>query len=92
MALGPIFIRLTRKFLTVGSACLEARKKFDLCREGYQKLAELIPVGQYYRYNDHWQYMTQRIIFMIALTIYLEAGFLVSRETVCEILGCRLQV
>lgn len=31
--------------------------------------------------------MTQRIVFLIALTIYLEAGFLVSRETAAEILG-----
>lgn len=51
------------------------------------KLAAIIPAGQYYKYSDHWHFLTQRILFLIALTVYLEAGFLVSRETVAEILG-----
>lgn len=51
------------------------------------KLAAIIPAGQYYKYSDHWHFLTQRIVFLIALTVYLEAGFLVSRETVAEILG-----
>lgn len=53
-------------------------------------MKELIPIGQYYRYCDHWQYLTQRIVFLISLTVYLEAGFLVSRETVAEILGLKV--
>uniref|UniRef100_A0A182NM35 Translin n=1 Tax=Anopheles dirus TaxID=7168 RepID=A0A182NM35_9DIPT len=71
----------------VSAACVKARTFFDTCREGYGKLATLIPAGQYYRYHDHWHYMTQRIVFLIALTIYLEKGFLVARETAAEILG-----
>lgn len=39
-------------------------------------------------YSDHWTYITQRLIFLIALVIYLEAGFLVTRETAAEMLGC----
>lgn len=46
-----------------------------------------MPAGQYYRYNDHWRYVTQRLCFLAALTVYLEAGFLVSKDTVAEILG-----
>lgn len=33
--------------------------------------------------------MTQRIVFLIALTIYLEKGFLVTRDTAADILGCK---
>uniref|UniRef100_A0A182J7D9 Translin n=2 Tax=Anopheles atroparvus TaxID=41427 RepID=A0A182J7D9_ANOAO len=71
----------------VSAACATARERFETCRTGYQKLADLIPQGQYYRYNDHWHYMTQRIVFLIALTIYLEKGFLVTRDTAAEVLG-----
>jgi len=42
-----------------------------------------------YSYSDHWTYITQRLIFLIALVIYLEAGFLVTRETAAEMLGCK---
>jgi len=41
------------------------------------------------RYSDHWTYITQRLIFLIALVIYLEAGFLVTGETAAEMLGCK---
>uniref|UniRef100_A0A182QKR4 Translin n=1 Tax=Anopheles farauti TaxID=69004 RepID=A0A182QKR4_9DIPT len=74
----------------VPAACAKARTFFETCREGYGKLAALIPAGQYYRFHDHWHYMTQRIVFLIALTIYLEKGFLVARETVAEILGLNI--
>lgn len=33
----------------VSNACAEARQKFNECREGYAKLASIVPVGQYYR-------------------------------------------
>ncbi|CAD7014685.1 translin [Ceratitis capitata] len=70
-------------------ACLEARKQISACSNVYHQLAELIPVGQYYRYSDHWTYITQRLVFLIAMVIYLEAGFLVNRETVAEMLGLK---
>lgn len=41
------------------------------------------------RYSDHWTYITQRLVFLIAMVVYLEAGFLVKRETVAEMLGCK---
>lgn len=72
----------------VSSACKEARGYFEECKIGYGKLSDVIPPGQYYRYCDHWHYITQRIVFLIALTIYLEKEILVSKETVSEILQC----
>ncbi|XP_037949811.1 translin [Teleopsis dalmanni] len=70
-------------------ACAEARKQILACAESYQKLAALIPNGQYYRYSDHWTYITQKCVFLIALVVYLEAGFLVTRETVAEMLSLK---
>ncbi|EDW35484.1 GL17199 [Drosophila persimilis] len=73
----------------ISGACGSARKLIEACAEKYVKLATLVPPGQYYRYSDHWTYITQRLIFLIALVIYLEAGFLVTRETVAEMLGLK---
>ncbi|XP_058833140.1 translin [Topomyia yanbarensis] len=73
----------------ISAGCTSARAQFEVCRKGYQRLAELIPEGQYYRYNDHWHFLTQRVVFLVALTIYLEKGFLVSRDTAAEILGMK---
>ncbi|KAH8401971.1 hypothetical protein KR009_008956 [Drosophila setifemur] len=73
----------------ISGACGLARKQIEVCAGKYQKLAALVPPGQYYRYSDHWTYITQRLIFLIALVIYLEAGFLVTRDTVAEMLGLK---
>ncbi|XP_055387098.1 translin [Condylostylus longicornis] len=73
----------------IGNACIEARKIFETCKNSYSDLAKLVPIGQYYRYNDHWSWTTQRIIFLIALTFYLETGTLVSREEAASILGLK---
>lgn len=73
----------------VPTACSNARAQFDVCRNGYQRLADLIPEGQYYRYNDHWHFLSQRVVFMVALTVYLEKDFLVSRDTAADILGMK---
>lgn len=70
------------------AGCQKAREQFEVCRGSYEKLTKLIPAGQYYRYSDHWSFLTQRLIFLIALTVFLEAGFLVDRDTAAEILGC----
>jgi Translin family len=76
-------------FNSVSLACLETRQKFEIGRGGYEKLKKLVPAGQYYRYNDHWHFTTQRFVFLIAMTVYLEKNFLVTREVAAEILGCR---
>ncbi|KAH8303071.1 hypothetical protein KR044_004584 [Drosophila immigrans] len=75
----------------INSACALARQQIDACAAKYEKLAALVPSGQYYRYSDHWTYITQRLIFLIALVIYLEAGFLVTRETAAEMLGLKIK-
>lgn len=84
-----IFQMLNIFVISVGQGCMKAREQFEICRQLYGKLAQLVPVGQYYRYNDHWSFLTQRLVFLIALTIFLEIGLLVERDTVAEILGCK---
>lgn len=73
------------------NACAEARKSFEKCKALYKKLAETVPLGQYYKFFDQWNWTTQRLISLIALVIYLEAGFLVKRDTCAEILGLKSQ-
>lgn len=34
---------------TVNNACTLARQQIEACSEKYQKLASLVPAGQYYR-------------------------------------------
>lgn len=68
---------------------MDARVVFEKCRVLYEQLAGVIPIGQYYRFSDHWNWTTQRIVSLIALVVYLEAGFLVTRDTCAEILGLR---
>uniref|UniRef100_A0A336KXM7 Translin n=1 Tax=Culicoides sonorensis TaxID=179676 RepID=A0A336KXM7_CULSO len=74
----------------IPAACQQAREHFANCKSIFTKLAALIPVGQYYRYNDHWHFVAQRIVFLIALTVYLESEELVSRDKVAEILGLQV--
>uniref|UniRef100_A0A0C9R0J6 Translin n=1 Tax=Fopius arisanus TaxID=64838 RepID=A0A0C9R0J6_9HYME len=74
----------------IDGACQAARKQIASCAGVYKQLSEIIPHGQYYRYSDHWTYITQRLVFLIAMVVYLEAGFLVKRETAAEMLGLQV--
>ncbi|CAH2084023.1 unnamed protein product [Euphydryas editha] len=71
----------------IGAACLQARELFEKANEGYGKLKEAVPPTDYYKYQDHWRFMTQRYCFLISLTIWLEKGILASHETVAAVLG-----
>lgn len=75
----------------VGKACLAAREIFNKSRDLFAQLAKVVPAGQFYRFSDHWNWTTQRLVSLIALVVYLEAGFLVSRDTCAEILGLNNQ-
>ncbi|KAI5638110.1 translin family domain-containing protein [Phthorimaea operculella] len=71
----------------IPQACLRARELFEKAKEGYARLREVVSSTDYYKYQDHWRFMTQRYCYLISLTIWLEKGFLVSLDTVAEILG-----
>ncbi|KAG5674723.1 hypothetical protein PVAND_004675 [Polypedilum vanderplanki] len=73
----------------VNQACLKVRGMLEKCKELYIQLASIVPPNQYYRFSDHWNWTTQRLVSIIALVVYLEAGFLVTRDTCAEILGLK---
>lgn len=69
---------------------MKARAIFDNCRAFYAELEKIVPASSYYRYSDHWNWSTQRIISLIGLVVYLETDhLLVSRDTCAEILGLK---
>ncbi|XP_068621981.1 translin [Battus philenor] len=71
----------------IAPACLEARQLFEKAKDGYVKLKTAVPPTDYYKYQDHWRFMTQRYCYLISLTIWLEKGIMASHETVAEVLG-----
>ncbi|XP_026316312.1 translin [Hyposmocoma kahamanoa] len=71
----------------VSAACTRARELFEKAHDGYGRLKNVVPSTDYYKYQDHWRFITQRYCFLIALTIWLEKGILVMHATVAEILG-----
>lgn len=74
-------------YISAHKACLRARELFQEVRNGYDQLDKIIPTGQYYRYNDHWRNVTQRLSFLAALIVFLEKGILIDKEVTAEILG-----
>ncbi|CAH0717161.1 unnamed protein product, partial [Brenthis ino] len=71
----------------IAPACLEARHLLEKACEGYQRLKQAVPSTDYYKYHDHWRFMTQRYCFLISLTIWLEKGILATHDTVAAVLG-----
>lgn len=73
------------------SICKKSRQIIEKdVKTGYKKLTELLSphlTSQYYRFHDHWKFVTQRMAFLVALIVYLETGTLVTRDTVAETLG-----
>jgi len=68
--------------------CDTVRKTLETeVRAQYALIADKIPQGQYYRYCDHWRFITQRLCFIASLLIYLETLNLATREQVANLLG-----
>lgn len=82
-----LILAINKHFFQVPQACHQARKLFEEVRKGYDKLAGIVPTGQYYKYNDHWRFVTQRLCFLAALIVFLEVGVLISKDTCADILG-----
>ncbi|KAK6970393.1 translin [Biomphalaria glabrata] len=72
------------------SFCENALSMFHKIQEHYKQLSSKIPLNQYYRFNDHWRFVTQRVVYMCALIIYLKEERLVSREEVADMIGVQV--
>ncbi|KAI0241146.1 Translin [Lamellibrachia satsuma] len=67
--------------------CETAESKFEGIRQQMKELKEKVPTDQYYRYNDHWRFMMQRLCFLAALVVYLESERLIDHVAAAERLG-----
>ncbi|KAK8766662.1 hypothetical protein V5799_006558 [Amblyomma americanum] len=72
---------------TIPEVCEKSKAQFATVRDQYQVLKSKIPARQYYRFHDHWRFVTQRLCFLVALSIYLEEERLVQRDQVADVLG-----
>ncbi|CAD5125732.1 DgyrCDS13941 [Dimorphilus gyrociliatus] len=67
----------------------KAREMFTTVRKYYEELASKIPSEQYYKYHDHWRFVTQRICFLAAFTTFIQDGRLISKSEVAEMLNVK---
>ncbi|XP_010220305.1 PREDICTED: translin [Tinamus guttatus] len=72
---------------SVPKKCQKAREHFGTVRTQLASLKTKFPADQYYRFHEHWRFVLQRLVFLAAFVVYLEAETLVTREAVAEILG-----
>ncbi|KAM8934055.1 translin [Pelodytes ibericus] len=74
-------------FNDIPAKSLKARGHFSTVRSQLASLKTKFPSEQYYRFNDQWRFVLQRLVFLAAFLVYLENETLVTREAVAEILG-----
>lgn len=69
--------------------CKKAREMFVNVEKHYANLANCV-AGQYYRFHDHWRFVSQRLVFLAALIVYLESETLLPREEAAKFLGVKV--
>ncbi|XP_067890932.1 translin isoform X2 [Heterodontus francisci] len=80
-------VHQTSGFKDIPNKCQKAREHFDAVKTHLVELKTKFPADQYYRFNEHWRFVLQRLIFLAAFVVYLESETLVTREAVAGILG-----
>lgn len=78
-------------FKEIPNKCQKAREHFDTVKTHLAELKTKFPADQYYRFNEHWRFVLQRLIFLAAFVVYLESETLVTREDVAVILGIQVK-
>lgn len=78
-------------FKEIPNKCQKAREHFDTVKTHLAELKTKFPADQYYRFNEHWRFVLQRLIFLAAFVVYLESETLVTREDVATILGIQVK-
>lgn len=72
----------------VSVACAKCKSILqDDVKPAYHELSKQIEKGMYYKYNDYWKMVTQKLCFSISLINYLEKAVLISHEDVASMLG-----
>ncbi|GIY14740.1 hypothetical protein CDAR_606901 [Caerostris darwini] len=67
--------------------CDKGREKFSNVKNLYASLKGKVPTDEFYRYHEHWRFVTQRLVFSAAFIVYLESKKLIEREEAAEFLG-----
>ncbi|XP_067843161.1 translin isoform X1 [Heptranchias perlo] len=80
-------VHQTSGFKDIPNKCQKAREHFDTVKTHLAELKTKFPADQYYRFNEHWRFVLQRLVFLAAFVVYLESETLVTREAVAGILG-----
>ncbi|ODN00485.1 Translin [Orchesella cincta] len=66
----------------------KARRMFETSiRVSTTALKEVVPVGDHYKYNDHWRITFQRLAFVAATTFYLETGTVCTLRESADLIG-----
>ncbi|KAG7252963.1 hypothetical protein CRUP_015648, partial [Coryphaenoides rupestris] len=67
-------------FKEIPNNCAKARDMFCTIRTHMADLKTKFPAEQYYRFQEHWRFVLQRLAFLAAFVGYLESETLVTRE------------
>ncbi|TPX43690.1 hypothetical protein SeLEV6574_g04913 [Synchytrium endobioticum] len=70
----------------------KAAARFEEMRPQLQKLANLIPVDQFYRYNAMFMMTMQSAVFLAAITTYLQHDRLITIPELEEMLGVQVSL
>lgn len=76
---------------SVPTVCEKCIPMFETVRQKMADLAKKIPENQYYKYNDQWRFLMQRLAFLSAFLLYLQTENLVTREQTAELIGVKVQ-
>ncbi|KAG7259443.1 hypothetical protein CRUP_018656 [Coryphaenoides rupestris] len=79
-------------FKEIPNNCAKAREMFCTVRTHMADLKTKFPAEQYYRFQEHWRFVLQRLAFLAAFVGYLESEALVTREEVVREEGFHLGV
>ncbi|KAK7495620.1 hypothetical protein BaRGS_00013067 [Batillaria attramentaria] len=71
--------------------CENVEPLFSKVREQFAVLAEKIPASQYYRFNDIWRFVIQRLAYLAALKVYLMHERLAERQETADMLGVKVR-
>ncbi|XP_074652926.1 translin-like [Tubulanus polymorphus] len=73
----------------ISTICQTARNSLKGIEKYYAGLESKIPDGQYYRFHDHWKFVSQRLVFICALIVYLETESLITKDETAAMLGVK---
>ncbi|XP_066927151.1 translin-like [Clytia hemisphaerica] len=75
----------------IKSICAKVSERFPEVLTDLKELADKIPIGQYYKYNQQWSFAMQRLVFVLTYVHYLTTEQLMSRELVAGKLNLKLR-